>query len=68
MIGQINPSVKKFKKYEDMTPEEIAERNEDASNWKEGDIEILTPGGPDGDEPRFEELLPKNSLRHVKHN
>ena len=31
-----------------------AERNEAAFNWKEGDIEILTPGDPAGDEPSFE--------------
>ena len=49
------------------TPEERDKRNEDAFNGKEGDIEILDPGDPAGDETSRTWCL-KNSLRHVKHN
>jgi hypothetical protein len=48
-----------FKSYEEMTPEERDARNEAAFNWKEGDIEILDAGDPEGDEPSFEELVPE---------
>jgi hypothetical protein len=40
------------------TPEERDKRNEDAFNWKEGDIEILDPGDPAGDED-FEDVVPE---------
>lgn len=49
------------------TPAERDARNEAAFVWKEGDIEILDPGDPEGDETSRTWCL-KNSLRNVKHN
>ena len=48
--------MKKFKSYDEITPEERDARNEAAFTWKEGDIEILDPGDPAGDED-FEEVV-----------
>jgi hypothetical protein len=42
-----------------MTKAERNKRTEDAFNWKESDIEILTPGDPAGDEPSFEDVVPE---------
>jgi hypothetical protein len=41
-----------------MTPEERDARNEAAFIWKEGDIEILDAGDPEGDED-FEDVVPE---------
>jgi hypothetical protein len=46
------------KTYDDMTQAERGARNEAAFVWKEGDIEILDPGDPAGDED-FEDVVPE---------